>query len=70
MLPTLIVHGDADTTVPVHQSEKLCQVIKNCRLEIMKGADHRYTKDSDFEKKVALVSEFVVGEVGAKIRQK
>ena len=37
-IPTLIVHGDKDTNVPITQSEKLAKSISNCRLEIIHNA--------------------------------
>jgi len=58
-VPTLIVHGDCDETVPLEQSKKTCKLMKNCRLEIIKGADHRYTKPEHFQKVVDLISEFI-----------
>ena len=59
-IPTLIVHGDRDETVPVEQSLKTSQLIKNCRLEIIEGADHIYSQPQDFEKMLRLISEFVI----------
>ena len=58
-VPTLIVHGDCDETVPLEQSKKTSKLIKNCRLEIIKGADHRYTKPEHFNKIIDLISEFI-----------
>lgn len=59
-IPTLIVHGDNDETVPIEQSKKTANLIKNCKLEIVKGADHRYSKPKDFEKMLDLISNFIV----------
>lgn len=42
-IPTLIIHGDEDKTVPVEQSERLHQVISQSKLFIVHGAGHRYT---------------------------
>lgn len=58
-IPTLIVHGDCDETVPLEQSKKTSKLINNCRLEIIKGADHRYTKPEHFKKVIDLISEFI-----------
>ncbi len=58
-IPTLIVHGDQDETVPVSQSQKASTLIKGCRLEIIQGADHRYSNPRDFEKMLGLISGFV-----------
>jgi len=63
-IPTLIVHGDNDNSVPVEQSKKTASIIENCKLEIIEGADHKYSKPEDFEKMLNLIEEFVVGELG------
>ena len=57
--PTLIIHGDADRTVLVEQSIKSAKLIKNCRLEVLPGADHRYSKPEDFEKALSLALDFI-----------
>ncbi len=59
-IPTLIVHGDKDESVPIEQSKKTASLIRNCKLEIIKGADHRYTNSKDFEKMIDLVTKFIV----------
>lgn len=61
-IPTLIVHGDEDETVPIGQSKKTASLIQNCRLEIIEGADHTYSKAEHFEKMLDLISEFIVGQ--------
>lgn len=38
--PTLIVHGTADTAVPVGQSQRLAQRIPGASLHLVEGADH------------------------------
>ncbi len=58
--PTFIVHGGDDVAVPVSQSTKISGFIKNCKLEIINGADHWYSKEGEFEKMVNLVSEFII----------
>ncbi len=59
-LPALIVHGDKDETVPVEQSKKTAGLIENCRLEIIEGADHRYSNPKHFEKMLDLISQFII----------
>ena len=59
-IPTLIVHGDKDESVPIEQSKKIASLIKNCRLEIIEGADHRYSKPEDFKKMLDLISKFTI----------
>ncbi|MFH1630856.1 MAG: alpha/beta fold hydrolase [Candidatus Aenigmatarchaeota archaeon] len=59
-IPTLIIHGDADERVPVEQSIKLSKLIKNSRLEIIEGADHKFTKKKDHDKVMDLAVKFMV----------
>jgi len=59
-IPTLIVHGDKDESVPVEQSIKTAKLIENCKLEIIKGSDHYYSKPEDFDKMIKLVVDFIV----------
>ncbi len=59
-LPALIVHGDKDETVPVEQSIKTASLIENCRLEIIEGADHRYSNPKHFENMLDLISQFII----------
>ncbi len=61
-IPTIVVHGDADDVVPVEQSVKLSKIIKKCRLEIIRGGDHNFSDNNDFNKAVVIISEFMVNE--------
>ena len=54
--PVLIFHGDQDETVPVEQSKKICKIIRNCQLEIIKGADHQL---ADHDDRMKLIETFV-----------
>ncbi|MCK4556183.1 MAG: alpha/beta fold hydrolase [Candidatus Aminicenantes bacterium] len=58
-VPTLIVHGDADETVPIEQSIRTASLIENCHLEIIEGCDHTYSQPEHFEKLLDLISEFI-----------
>ncbi len=58
-IPTLIVHGGADDVVPVEQSIKISKLIKNCKLEIIEGANHDLSDETDFENALAIISEFI-----------
>lgn len=62
-IPTLIVHGDKDESVPIEQSKKTANILENCKLEIIEGADHKYSKSDDFEKMLNLISNFVVENI-------
>lgn len=62
-IPTLIVHGDKDKNVPIQQSKKLAKIIKNSKLEIIKGADHFFSKPEEFDKAHKLIVEFVVKQL-------
>jgi pimeloyl-ACP methyl ester carboxylesterase len=57
---TLIVHGDRDETVPLSQSQMVAEIIPDCRLEIIHGADHTYSDPQHFEIMIGLISDFVV----------
>jgi dipeptidyl aminopeptidase/acylaminoacyl peptidase len=59
-IPTLIVHGNKDETVPVEQSKKMAGMIENCRLEIIDGGDHTYSKEENFRKLLELISKFII----------
>lgn len=61
-IPTVIVHGDKDESIPVEQSKKLAGLIKSSNLEIIEGADHRYSKPEDFEKMLDFISKFIIEE--------
>lgn len=58
--PTLIIHGDKDKTVPLEESIRCSHMIEDCRLEIIKGADHTYSQPQQFERMLFLISEFII----------
>lgn len=62
-IPTLIVHGDEDKTVPIEQSKKTADIVENCKLEIITGADHKYSKPEEFEKMLDLISKFIIEHI-------
>jgi hypothetical protein len=35
-------------------------MLPDCRLEIIEGADHRYSRPEDFEKMLGMISAFVL----------
>ncbi len=58
--PTLIVQGDRDEFVPLHQSQRLFEAIPGPkRLEILPGADHQFTKAADFQRMLTLLADWV-----------
>ncbi len=59
-IPTLIIHGDEDPTVSIKDSKKLVEYLKNSELIIIKGADHSYTKEKDFNKMIKDITNFVI----------
>lgn len=38
--PALIIHGGADTLVPIKYAQEACRRIPDCRLEVLPGAGH------------------------------
>ncbi|MFC2166066.1 alpha/beta hydrolase family protein [Acidobacteriota bacterium] len=59
-IPTLIVHGDEDETVPLEQSKISASLMPHCRVEIIQGADHIYSQPRHFEKMIDLLSQFII----------
>jgi uncharacterized protein len=59
-IPTLIVHGEADETVPVKQSRKAAKRIPDCRLVTIPGCDHVYSNREHFERMLEMISGFIV----------
>lgn len=59
-VPTLIIHGDTDTEVPVEQSIKLSKLIPNCQLKIIKGAGHRFQEGNTKEEMLNAIVDFIV----------
>lgn len=60
MAPTLIVQGDQDEFVPLHQSQRLFDALPGSKqLEILSGADHRFTKPADFQRMLTLLTDWI-----------
>jgi len=59
-IPALIVHGDADEIVPVSQSIKTSKLIPNCKLVLVKGANHRYEVEAHAEEMLKTLSHFII----------
>lgn len=62
-IPTLIVHGSMDKDVELEQSEELAQSINSSKIEILDGADHRFTKKEDFDICIKLLSDFIISNI-------
>ena len=58
--PALIVHGDRDEIVPLEQSKITASLMPDCRLEVVRGADHIYSQPKHFEQMITLLSQFVL----------
>ncbi|HKW86726.1 MAG TPA: alpha/beta hydrolase [Nitrospiraceae bacterium] len=59
--PTLIVQGDRDEYVPLHQSRRLYDALQSDkRLEILNGADHRFTRPDDFRRMTTMLADWMV----------
>lgn len=58
--PVLIVQGDRDESVPLHQSRRLFDAIRTEeRLELVSGADHRFSTPEDFQTMTRLLADWL-----------
>ncbi len=58
--PVLIVQGDADEYVPLHQCRRLYEAVQTKkRLEILTGADHGFSKPEDFQTLTTLLADWM-----------
>ena len=58
--PTLIVQGDTDELVPLHQAQRLREAIPApARLEIVAGADHGFSKADHFHRMTGLITDWI-----------
>jgi pimeloyl-ACP methyl ester carboxylesterase len=59
--PTIIVQGDKDEHVPLHQSQRLFETLRvKKHLEMLPGADHQFTKGEDFNRMTSLIAEWLI----------
>ena len=59
--PTLIVQGDRDEFVPLHQSQRLFDALRvPKRLDLLPGADHQFTRGEDFRAMTTSIVEWLV----------
>ncbi|HEY6973885.1 MAG TPA: alpha/beta hydrolase, partial [Nitrospiraceae bacterium] len=62
--PTLIVQGDRDEFVPLHQSQRLLDAVRvPKRLDLLPGADHQFTRGEDFRTMTISIVEWLVRHV-------
>jgi pimeloyl-ACP methyl ester carboxylesterase len=60
-LPTLIVQGEQDECVPLHQSRRLYESLGGPkRLDLLPNADHQFTQREDFQQMIASISDWLV----------
>jgi uncharacterized protein len=58
--PTVIVQGDQDEHVPLHQSRKLYEALRVIKhLEMLPGADHQFTKGEDFTRMTTVIADWL-----------
>jgi alpha-beta hydrolase superfamily lysophospholipase len=58
--PTVIVQGDSDEQVPLHQSQQLYEALQvKKRLEMIPGADHQFTKGTDFTRMTQTIADWL-----------
>lgn len=58
-VPTLIVQGDRDEFVPLHQSHRLFDALRGPkRLDLLPGADHQFTRGEDFRRMTTSIVEW------------
>ncbi len=61
-VPTLIIHGGADTVVPVEQSKRAATLIPHCLLAVVDGAGHEFQAET-FDKMIQLAAAFLTEKV-------
>jgi hypothetical protein len=60
-IPTLIVQGERDECVPLHQSRRLHDALRGLKkLELLPGADHQFTRGEDFHQMTTSISDWLV----------
>ena len=59
--PTLIVQGESDELVPLHQSRRLREVLRGPkRLDMLPGADHQFTRGEDFRSMTTAITDWMI----------
>jgi uncharacterized protein len=64
--PTLIVQGECDELVPLHQSRRLLEVLRGPKqLDMLPGADHQFTRGEDFRTMTTAITDWMIKYLGA-----
>jgi uncharacterized protein len=59
-VPTLIVQGEKDECVPLHQSRRLCDALGGPKkLVLLPEADHQFTRREDFHQMTTSISDWL-----------
>jgi len=62
--PTVIVQGDKDEHVPLHQSRQLYEALQvKKQLELLPGADHQFTRGEDFGRMTNLIADWLISHL-------
>ena len=62
--PTVIVQGDHDEHVPLHQSRRLYEALQvKKRMEVLPGADHQFTKGEDFTRMTNVIADWLTSHL-------
>ena len=63
-VPTLIVHGDQDELVPIHQIHRLQEALAGeKRLHLLNGANHHFARPEDFRTMTLLLTGWMTGHL-------
>jgi len=66
MAPTIIVQGDKDEHVPLHQSRRLFDTLRvEKHIEMLPGADHQFTKGEDFTRMTKIIAEWLISHLSS-----
>lgn len=66
-IPTMIVQGEKDECVPLHQSQRLYDALRGPkRLDLLPNADHQFTQREDFLRMTTSISDWLVRHLTVK----
>ena len=66
-IPALIVQGEQDECVPLHQSKRLHDALGGAkRLDLLPDADHQFTRGEDFRQMTTSISHWLTTHLTAK----